>query len=220
MKLTDTQLQDLATQLRCPQGNDALKTGEMMNLTNGNIIDKTIRSLDIQPNDTILEIGPGNGAHVKKIVVDSTATYTGIDISESMLAEAQKLNSKLPNATFQLTNADVIPFGESKFNKVFTVNTIYFWNDAQAYANQIAQVLKPGGLVSIGFIPKSTMQHIPFAKFGFNLYTIHEVATLFTNAGLKIVSKDLQSEFVTSNSGAQIEREFVILTAEKVQAVM
>jgi len=215
MKLTDTQLQNLAAQLRCPQGNEALKTGEMMNLTNGNIINKTIGSLDIQPDDIILEIGPGNGAHVKNIVTDNSVIYTGIDISESMVTEAQKLNSKLPNATFRLTDADVIPFGESQFNKVFTVNTIYFWNDPQAYANQIAQVLKPGGLVSIGFIPKSTMQHIPFAKFGFNHYTITDVAALFINAGLKIISEDLQTEFVTSNSGAQIEREFVILTAIK-----
>ena len=215
MKLTDNQLQDLACQLRCPNGNDGIKAGEMMNHTNSNIINKTIISLDIKVHDSLLEIGPGNGAHVKNIEANNTITYIGIDISVTMIAEAARINSGLANATFQLTDADSISFVENQFDKIFTVNTIYFWNDPQGYTNQIAHVLKPGGLVAIGFIPKSTIRHIPFAKFGFTLYDIDTVISLLQNAGLVIVSKNIETEMVTSNSGVQIEREFVIITATK-----
>lgn len=215
MKLSENELQELARQLRCPDGDTGLKVGEMMNFTNSNIINKAIESLNLKDTDTILEIGPGNGAHVKDIISKANVGYFGIDISETMIAEAEKLNADLYNASFYLTNGEHIPFSENHFDSAFTCNTIYFWKNPQEYANEIARVLKPDGLLSIGFIPDSTMQKIPFAKYGFTLYNIETVSRLVTAAGLTVVSANTDTEMVMSNSGEQIEREFVILTAKK-----
>jgi len=216
MKLTETQLQQLASQLRCPNGEGGLKVAEMMTATNANIISKTIDSLQLTTGDTILEIGPGNASHLKDILaVNESLTYTGIDISAAMITEAQNINKQFTNASFKLTDGNSIPFGESQFSKVFTANTIYFWEHPQEYANEIARVLQPGGLVSIAFIPKSTMQHIPFAKFGFTLYDTETVEKLLQNAKLRVNISLSEFEFVISNSGEQIKREFVIITAQK-----
>ena len=216
MKLSETQLQQLAAQLRCPNGEGGLKVAEMMTATNANIITKTIASLNLQNGDTILEIGPGNAGHVKAIpAVAHGAKYTGIDISPPMIAEATRLNAGLVNVNFLLTDGKSIPFGDSQFNKIFTVNTVYFWQQPQDYANEIARVLQPGGLAAIAFIPKSTMQYIPFAKFGFTLYDAETVANLLATAGLTVINTILDTEFVTSNSGEKIEREFVIITATR-----
>jgi ubiquinone/menaquinone biosynthesis C-methylase UbiE len=215
-QLTETELRQLAGQLRCPDGNSGLKVGEMMNFTNSNMISKAITAFKLGDGDNVLEIGPGNGLHVKNIVNSgSRITYTGIDISSTMTDEAVKLNKSLPNVSFQLTGSRVIPFGESQFYKVLTANTIYFWESPQEYANEIARVLKPGGTLSLAFIPKSTMQHIPFAKYGFTLYDIETVTGLMETAGLTVTSSMTEKEFVTGNSGQQIEREFVIFTAKK-----
>jgi len=216
MKLTETQLQQLAAQLRCPDGEGGLKVAEMMTVTNANIINKTIASLDLNTTDSILEIGPGNANHVKAIsAIADGAKYVGIDISPAMIAEATRLNAGLANVNFLLTDGNSIPFGDSQFNKLFTANTIYFWQHPQDYANEIARVLQPGGLAAIAFIPKSTMQYIPFAKFGFTLYDAETVANLLTSAGLTVIDTILKTEFVTSNSGEKIEREFVIITATR-----
>jgi ubiquinone/menaquinone biosynthesis C-methylase UbiE len=216
MKLTEPELQELARQLRCPDGDNGIKVAEMMNFTNSNAINKTINSLNLQDNDAVLEIGPGNGSHVKDLVSTGNGiVYNGIDISETMVNEAQKLNAGLQNVSFTLSDGGHIHFGESRFDKIFTCNTIYFWKDSQAYANEIARVLKPGGILSIGFIPESTMQHIPFAKYGFVMYDIETVADILKGAGFSIASAVTEKEFVTSNSGEQIEREFVILKAKK-----
>ena len=59
------------------------------------------------------------------------------------------------------------------------------------------------------------MAKIPFAKYGFTLYDTENVTALIVAAGLKIEHIALESEFVTSNSGQEIEREFVIVTARK-----
>lgn len=215
MKLTETELQELAKQLRCPDGENGIKVGEMMNFTNSNIIVKSIESLDLQNNDTVLEIGPGNGSHVKDIITAKEIEYHGIDISETMVTEAQKLTAKLNNVFFHLSDSNQIDFDADTFDKIFTTNTIYFWQYPAAYTNEIKRVLKPGGILSIGFIPKSTMEKIPFAKFGFVLYDIETVSRLLESSGLSVLSAVTEKEFVTSNSGEQIEREFVILSAKK-----
>lgn len=216
MKLTEIELKELAKQLRCPDGEGGIKVGEMMNFTNSNIINKAIESLDLQNGDIILEIGPGNGSHVKNIINTAIELeYFGIDISETMVEEAEKINTLFENVFFRLTDGKHIPFSENHFNKIFTCNTIYFWEHPQDYAYELSRVLKPDGIVSIGFIPKSTMQHIPFAKFGFVLYDIETVIQLLENVGFTILETKAEKEFVTSNSGEQIEREFIILSAKK-----
>jgi len=216
MKLSENELQELAGQLRCPDGENGLKVGEMMNLTNSNIISKTIKSLNLKNTNSVLEIGPGNGAHVKGIMQTADdLDYFGIDISETMVMEAENLNEAYENVSFRLSDGEHIPFSEDHFDAIFTCNTIYFWNDPQDYSNEIARVLKQNGVVSIGFIPKSTMQKIPFAKYGFTLYTTEAVTTLMQNSGLTVTSTVTETEMVTSNSGEQIEREFVVMTAEK-----
>ncbi|TRW27460.1 class I SAM-dependent methyltransferase [Flavobacterium zepuense] len=216
MKLTETQLQQLAAQLRCPDGEVGLKVAEMMTATNANIINKTIASLKLNTTDSILEIGPGNAGHLKTVpAIAEGAKYLGIDISPTMIAEALKLNAGLANVSFLLTDGNSIPFGDRQFNKIFTANTIYFWQQPQEYANEIARVLQPGGCIAIAFIPKITMQHIPFAKFGFTLYDAETVGNLLSSAGFTITNTILDTEFVTSNSGEQIEREFVIITATR-----
>jgi len=218
MKLSETELQDLAQQLRCPNGDNGLKVGEMMNFTNSNIISRVIDSLNLQHNDSILEIGPGNGAHVSSFINNaSEGEYHGIDISELMLAEASNSNAAFKNVFFQHTNGSDIPFEENRFNKIFTANTIYFWDEPQVFADEIARVLKTGGILSISFIPESTMKKIPFAKYGFTLYSIPTVTKLLENAGFIVEAAVTDTEFVTSNSGEKIEREFVILTAKKSQ---
>lgn len=215
MKLTEVELKELAKQLRCPDGEGGIKVGEMMNFTNSNIINKAIESIDLQNGDIVLEIGPGNGSHVKEIIAGTKINYYGIDISETMIAEAEKLNRGLGNITFQQSEANNINFQDHFFDKVFTTNTIYFWEHPQDYAYELSRILKPEGIISIGFIPKSTMQNIPFAKFGFVLYDIETVIQLLKTAGFSNLTVKTEKEFVTSNSGEQIEREFVILSAKK-----
>lgn len=216
MKLSESELEQMAQQLRCPDGENGIEVAEMMNYTNSNIITKAITSLQIKDNDIILEIGPGNGNHVKDIVSKgNNISYNGVDISETMIAEAGRINGGLADVGFTLSDGDTIPFEDNYFDKVFTVNTIYFWKNPKNYAKEIYRVLKPGGMLSIGFIPKSTMQYIPFAKYGFTLYDVESVNSILKYCGFTDNNAVTETELVKSNSGEDIEREIVILTARK-----
>lgn len=216
IKLSESELQQLAAHLRCPSGNEGIKVGGMMNVTNSNIISKTISCLTISTGDAILEIGPGNGKHVQELVhAAENITYNGIDISETMVAEASAAYVGNEHISFQLTDGKSINFPDSSFDKIFTVNTIYFWEAPEAYLKEMVRVLKPGGLLCIGFMPERIMEKIPFAKYGFNLYSEDKVKQLLLSGGLTITSEITETEFITGTTGQQIEREFVVLSAKR-----
>lgn len=215
-KLTETELEQLASHLRCPDGNSGIEVADIMNNTNANIITQTIKSIDISSRDTILEIGPGNGKHLNEVItVADNLSYFGIDISETMVKEAQQNNIEYNNTSFQLVNGKTIPFEDNTFSKVFTVNTIYFWENPIAYATEIARVMQPEGILSIGFVPESTMKKIPFAKYGFNMQSITTVTATLEKAGLTVIRNFSETEKIIGNSGNAIEREIVVLTAKK-----
>lgn len=216
MSQNDNNLQELAAQLRCPSGEKGIAVAHNMDFTNANIITYAIDSLNLENNDKVLEIGPGNGNHVWKILDKASGIYyQGVDISETMVVEAEKINEGAANVFFRLTDGETLPFDNDRFNKIFTTNTIYFWANPDAYLDEINRVLKQDGLLSIGFIPKRIMQHIPFTQHGFTLYEENDVKELLENAGFTIVSEVTEKETINGPHGEDIEREFVITTARK-----
>ncbi|RZK81144.1 MAG: class I SAM-dependent methyltransferase, partial [Pedobacter sp.] len=123
----------IADQLKCPTGDDGLTTAAHMAENNHNMILQTIAAMKLKEYDTVLEIGPGGGRHVGSLFNEiGNLDYYGIDISELMITEATKVNQSLlraGNLTFSLSDGVTIDFSDNFFDKVFTVNTIYFWDD-------------------------------------------------------------------------------------------
>ena len=212
----DHDLIELAGQLRCPSGERGITIAHNMDFTNANVITRTIETLKITNNERILEIGPGNASHVWKVLEKASGVnYQGVDISETMIAEAEKLNEGVANVFFRLTDGRALPFEEERFDKIFTTNTIYFWENPEEYGQEIHRVLKPGGLLSVGFIPKRIMEHIPFSKHGFTLYEESMVKSLLQDCGFTVTAEVTEKEIITGAHGEDIEREFVITTAIK-----
>ncbi|RZJ75319.1 MAG: methyltransferase domain-containing protein [Flavobacterium sp.] len=214
--LSEADLKKMAQQLRCPEGDEGLKIAELMNASNENMIQRTFASLDIVNSDVILEIGPGNGNHVGDIIKKyHPKRYLGIDIAPTMITKSQELCVDMPSVSFSLTDGKTIPFDDITFNKIFTVNTIYFWEDPQEYLGEIKRVLKKGGLLSIGFLPKRIMEKIPFATFGFTFWDETAVASLLEDSGFAILTEITEEETIIGNMSQKIAREFVITSARK-----
>lgn len=212
-------MRELAAQLSCPSGELGVKTAEMMSQTNSNMISCTIDALGLKNNDDVLEIGPGSGCHVVDVIHRASGiSYIGVDTSELMVAEALRNNPKLVDsghASFQLSDGEIISFPDGNFDKVFSVNTIYFWSDPKSYAAEIFRILKRGGLLTLGFATRDFMEKLPFTSYIFTLYRLGEVEELLKAAGFEIQSVDELQEKVTSNSGESVERTFFVLKAGK-----
>jgi len=216
MSLNNSEQEELAGQLRCPSGERGIAIAQNMDFTNANIIEHTIDSIEVADNDHVLEIGPGNGSHVWKVLEKAANVhYQGVDISETMVDEAEKLNAGVANVFFRLSDGTSLPFEGERFDKIFTTNTIYFWEEPTQYAAELFRAVKQGGLLSIGYIPKRIMEHIPFTRHGFTLYDEEAVRYIMVNAGFEIVNELTGKEIIKGPHGEDIEREFVITVARK-----
>ncbi len=106
------ELKILAQNLANPQGEKGIEIGEMMNATNISMTLESIRTLLIEDDEHILEIGHGNAGHLKNILsLAQNLHYTGIDISETMHQEAKRLNKEFDSqAEFILYEGKKLPF--------------------------------------------------------------------------------------------------------------
>jgi ubiquinone/menaquinone biosynthesis C-methylase UbiE len=183
-------IQQLAQQLRKPDGDMGKKVGENMNASNALMNTFTIEALNAQHNDCVLEIGMGNGFFIKDILTtDDSIKYYGCDYSELMVSEATALNKvavEKGQVRFFQTSADQLPFSSHSIDKVFTINTIYFWANPSVELTEIHRVLKPHGKFFLTVRSKNTLDKIPVTQFGFKIYDKQLLIDLLQNAEFEV----------------------------------
>ncbi len=208
-------LKEIASQLGNPRGENGIKTADRMADNNANMTTRTIEMLDIQGTDRILEIGHGNASHLPQVLDNmADARYYGIDISATMIEEATRLNGafvETGRASFTLSDGRFIPFDDAFFDKIFTVNTLYFWQEPQKFANEIFRVLKPGGLLVLTITDKSFMEKLPFTQYGFHLYDRPSAEKVVTGAGFGIAGVIEEIDVTTGMMGRLVERDIIII---------
>lgn len=154
-------------------------------------------TLSVRENDHILEIGFGTGTLIKKIAAHLDNGFVeGIDFSKSMVVIAQKKNRKYINngkVKIHLGDFDEALFDDNYFDKIFSVNTIYFWKNPDTTISKICRILKHGGKLFIGFHDKSEMEKMPLNRDVFQYYSAHDITQLLSIDGsltnIDIISK-------------------------------
>lgn len=212
-------LKAIAGQLRQPTGEYAIQVGEKMNEGNLHINLNTFEALHLTTGDNILEIGMGNGYFVKNILsADNSIKYTGCDFSEIMVDEARKRNEKfVANGQAEFHNADAneLPFDSVSFDKVFSINTIYFWENPQIVLAEIWRVLKPKGQVTISVRPKSILEHYPFVKYGFKTFAKDDLTELIAKNNFRVVDIIEKDEPEVEINGELTKTATLLIRAEK-----
>jgi len=214
----------VAAQLRMPRGEDGIQTAAYMSVNNRNMIEQTINLLELQPGDSVLEIGYGGGQHLSCLLAKAKdISYRGIDISATMQGAAALHNKDL-KGDYTFLQADAkdgfleLPFGDNTFDRIFTVNTIYFWDNPMAQAKELCRVLKPGGHCIVSFGSRSFMEGLPFTQYGFELYDAPKANDLLSGAGLTVIRAVTETELVPGMEADGVMREFIMLYTTKAQA--
>lgn len=218
--MTTEELQNTAAQLRQPSGEEGIKTADWMNKGNLYFNMDTLKVVNAQANDNILEIGMGNGFFVKDILnIHPSIHYTGCDFSKLMVEESIKINTgwiAKKQANFVEADAASLPFESNLFNKIFTINTIYFWENPNKVLSEILRVLQPNGKFIIGIRPKHQMEKYPFTQYGFTLYSKENLSEILTQNGFKILEIIENNEPNFENNGLVFKMENVIIVCSKV----
>lgn len=209
----------MAKQLGNPEGETGIEVANMMNATNIGMTKHAIESLNLDKNDVVLELGHGNCGHLSYLMKQAeNLKYFGLEISELMQQQAIKSNQNYienNSANFRLYNGTETPFDNKSFDKIFSVNTLYFWQNPDLLLNEISRVLKPNGIFALTFADKSFMEKLPFTSFGFNLYSLKDVEELLQKNHFKIIESISQTEQVFSKTNEMVNRTFFTVLAEK-----
>lgn len=216
---TEEQLEELSSQLSCPSGETGIEVAENMHQSNIGMTSSTIEALSISSNDVVLELGHGSAAHLPSILsIADGIRYQGLEISEQMQKEAQRINAQYyaanPNA-FLLYDGLSTPFTDNTFDKILTVNTIYFWQKPEKLLQELHRVLKPKGTIAIAFAQKQFMEHLPFVKHQFTLYDEEDIKALVEKTDLFIERIVHKTEKVSNKIGESVERNYSIALLSK-----
>jgi len=114
------------------------------------IFEPTLPLMDVKASDRVLDLGCGSGwatrlvakrFHPKKIV--------GIDISDEMVRRAEEQSKGIINIEFQRGAVEKIPAADASIDKVFSIESFYYWSAQMAGLKEVKRVLALGGKLLI-----------------------------------------------------------------------
>lgn len=113
----------------------------------------TIHCLDIGNGEHVLEVGFGPGRAIEMLAQMNPSVFiTGIDHSETMLEAASSRNREATQSgrvDLRLGSVMDLPFKDASFDRVFSINCIYFWEPPVQGLREIYRVLKPHGRLAV-----------------------------------------------------------------------
>jgi len=114
------------------------------------------------PNLTVIDVGAGTGFTTQGIVKSiKPENITLVDQSPHQLAKAKR-KADLYGCTFQVGDAENIPYPTDAFDRYVSAGSIEYWPNPQKGITEAYRVIKPGGIaLLIGPLEPED----PFARF-------------------------------------------------------
>jgi len=188
----------VARQLSFPTGLLGRILARQMNKRNARMNAYAVEQLELRDSDRVLEIGFGGGVNLPTLIQRANFV-AGMDPSRTMVDGARtKFNDPIRTgrADFQVGAVEAIPFEAARFEKVCTVNTVYFWKSLNKGFAEIHRVLTPGGRIVVGFLPKEWMDRMGMPADIFTCRTPDEVVDGLNQAGfmdVRVTRPDLST---------------------------
>jgi len=118
----------------------------------------TVELLQLDPDDRVLEIGCGPGLALAACAEHlENGMVTGLDHSQTMLAQAERRNRKaIASGRMQLWRGDLNRLAtlSGEFDKVFSINVVQFLEDRAEAFRTLFRVCSPNGLVASTYQPR------------------------------------------------------------------
>jgi len=187
----------IAQQLSNPSGFGGKLTSYIMNRQNYSLYDETIKQLALSDADNVLDIGCGNGYVLDLLASRNNSNFTGIDTSPSILKSAARRNRKYISSgkmKLECENLSAMSFSNEAFNKIYTINTVYFWDNLSKAMNEINRILKPGGFFINTLFSNKTLSKLSHTRFGYKRYSLEQLEKSGVEIGLSVEYKSIMDD--------------------------
>jgi 2-polyprenyl-3-methyl-5-hydroxy-6-metoxy-1,4-benzoquinol methylase len=123
----------------------------------GRVIERTLELLEIEPGDTVLDVGCGPGILSVRAapLVGAEGSVTGIDVAEGMLDVAREKAASQgagDAVSFELGDMHALQFPDGRFDAVACSFAMFFAQDVTAVGRELWRVLAPGGRLVVATI--------------------------------------------------------------------
>ncbi|MDR0917435.1 MAG: class I SAM-dependent methyltransferase [Oscillospiraceae bacterium] len=179
----------IGAQFRKPTGLGGKLAAFVMNRMNGAQYRAVETALKLADSDTVLDVGFGNGYLLERLAARHGSRFYGIELSDDMLRAASVRNRRaIAEGRMTLTGGDVarLDFADGFFDRVYTVNTVYFWSDLDAGLAEICRVLKRGGVFVNAVYTREFLDGLRYTKRGFAKYSPEELAAAGERSGFSV----------------------------------
>jgi SAM-dependent methyltransferase len=136
-------------QCRKPSGLLGRFILRLMNQSHSQLISWGLSHVNIQREDTVLDIGCGGGVTIRRVAgLAAFGRVYGVDYSTASVAASTALNRagvESGQVAIQRATVSRLPFSDGFFHLVTAVETHYYWPDLPGDIQEIRRVLKPGG---------------------------------------------------------------------------
>lgn len=200
----------LGQQLRHPQGELGLRVADGMQQSNQRLLQNCLTALQLTGTDYLLELGPGNGAHVPAMLPVG-ARYLGLDNSADMVQAAQAQAS----GQWHFVQGDLheLPYQE-QFTALLSLNTCYFWQDLLGVSARLFTALQPAGRLVLGLRSRASMATQPqFA--GYRLFDGPELADGLHKTGFTDITVTPHDDDALTIAGHHFAMSSLVIKAQK-----
>jgi ubiquinone/menaquinone biosynthesis C-methylase UbiE len=174
-----------------------------------------ISYLEIKRGDKVLDLGCGAGGISEYISDETGAHVTGLDYAATGIEVANdRTGAKRDRLTYVQGDMNSLEFPEHSFNRVISIDTIYWVADIDKALQSIVRLLKPGGKLGIfiantplmddrpgAYEPRGTWVAKSLAKLNLD-YEVHDYTESFLLfwPKLKEVAAELYDDFVAEGN--------------------
>lgn len=121
-----------------------------MEAEHGDAVRQVIARMGIRPGDQILDLGCGNGWATRLLAKSSPGGRAfGVDVSPAMIEQAEELHSFTIRARYEVMPFERLEFEDARFERVFSMEALYYAVDLDAALAEVHRVLKPGGTIDV-----------------------------------------------------------------------
>jgi ubiquinone/menaquinone biosynthesis C-methylase UbiE len=178
---------------------------------------KLIDKMPPRSGDTVLDIGTGTGSiafHAASLV-GKEGKVVGVDLSEGMLAEANKIltDSEFNNLEFVLADAEQLTFSDNRFDRIYCASAFFCILKPLVTLRQWHGLLKPGGILCFHAQPETSYFWVREARKVFNR---HGYPYLINGATSNIEkSEQLLSESGFNKVDIRVEESGYFMSADQ-----
>ena len=109
---------------------------------------KTLRLMDLRPEDRVMDLGCGAG-WATRLLARESGSVVGLDVADEMIRMARETSREFGNVRYVVGSASRIPEADDSFDRVLSVESFYYYADQGLALKEIFRVLAPGGRLFI-----------------------------------------------------------------------